>query len=258
MRTTQVNFNTITLVVAGLIFAVTVFGLSQILKGIGERNSSYFLILWNLSVVFLLATGAIANFAAKRFAGWPTALISAGYFVSIWLVPMGIWGIVLLFAEHKSLQTNPPENTTSGSSATPPPLPQTDGKLSYHTQMRKGQLIFSAVSLLLATTFFVAALITSSQTLPGYPVQERGSVYLLLAYLSLLTPLIALGSLANIANGRLVFWPTAVTVLGLCLSGWFLPLGAWGVVLLIRDHKARRLANHPRETATPHHETGSA
>ena len=52
-------------------------------------------------VMLLIAGGGIANFAKGRLAGWPTGMMVFAYCISVWLLPLGVWGIVILLIEPK-------------------------------------------------------------------------------------------------------------------------------------------------------------
>ena len=52
-------------------------------------------------MILMLGGGGIANFAKGRLAAWPTGVMIAGYCISVWLLPLAIWGVVALLAERK-------------------------------------------------------------------------------------------------------------------------------------------------------------
>jgi hypothetical protein len=67
----------------------------------GGRGS---ILLWTSIVVLLVGGGSMVNFSERRFSVWPTVVTIIGYFVSVFLIPFGIWGIIALFMERRRQQ----------------------------------------------------------------------------------------------------------------------------------------------------------
>ena len=70
-----------------------------------KRGFWHFLIAYEVVLIGTIGGGALTNFAKGRLSGWPTGLMSAGYFISVWLIPLAIWGIIALRSEQKQQQT---------------------------------------------------------------------------------------------------------------------------------------------------------
>jgi hypothetical protein len=52
-------------------------------------------------VILLVGGGSFANLVDRGLKFWPTISMIVGYFASIFLLPLGIWGIVALGMEQK-------------------------------------------------------------------------------------------------------------------------------------------------------------
>jgi hypothetical protein len=93
MRQSHIIFNVVGLTMA-FIFAVS--GCGQ-LMGHGREST----LLWTGLVVLLVGGGSIANLGNRGLSTWPTITMIAGYCISVFLIPFGIWGIVALALERK-------------------------------------------------------------------------------------------------------------------------------------------------------------
>jgi hypothetical protein len=81
------------LTIAG-IFAISLIGQLDI-------HSPTNHIIWTLLVLLLVGGGSIANLAGRGLPPWPTIAMITGYFISFFLIPFGIWGIIALVLERK-------------------------------------------------------------------------------------------------------------------------------------------------------------
>ena len=108
VKMAQVAFNGVALFLACVFLVTTIFMLSYMLPKIPVemRNIWHFCICYEVIVLTLLGGGAISNFTIGRTAGLPTTLVVAGCFMSVCLIPMGVWGIILLFAHDKKSGTS--------------------------------------------------------------------------------------------------------------------------------------------------------
>jgi hypothetical protein len=70
-----------------------------------KRGWWRFLMAYETVLITTIGGGAMANFAKGRLSGWPTGFMVAGYFMSGWLIPLAIWGIIALRAEQKHQRT---------------------------------------------------------------------------------------------------------------------------------------------------------
>jgi hypothetical protein len=106
----QIIFNTVGILVAGILLLALLSSLFIVIPGVPQdkRGFWHFLIALLAIVATLLAGGGIANFAKCRLAGWPTGAMIFAYCLSVWLIPFGIWGIVLLLAENKRRDATKP------------------------------------------------------------------------------------------------------------------------------------------------------
>ena len=119
MKPSHVVFNGIGLFI-GCMCLVSMLSVIFILMPtvpLAKRGLWYFFISWDTVILLLLAIGSIANFAKGRLSDWPTSLMIAAYFISVWLIPLGLWGIVALLSEQKRRRTQKTNNEN------PPPIP---------------------------------------------------------------------------------------------------------------------------------------
>ena len=96
--------------------------------------------------------------------------------------------------------------------------------------MRQRHTIFNIVELTLALIFAISG---CGQLTGG----GRGSILL---WTALVTLLVGGGSIANLSERRLVFWPTIAMIVGYCASFFLLPFGIWGVIELVLARKRPR------------------
>jgi hypothetical protein len=100
MRTGQIAFNLDSLLIAGFL-VVSVLGILILLIVMPgsppeSRGIWYFTMSVEVLLIVALAVGGVTNFARGTLSTWPTAVMIGGYCISIWLLPLAIWGIVLL------------------------------------------------------------------------------------------------------------------------------------------------------------------
>ncbi|HOC56460.1 MAG TPA: hypothetical protein PKI20_12630 [Verrucomicrobiota bacterium] len=74
-----------------------------------KRGWWHFLVAYEAVLIGLIGGGALGNLAKGRLSGLPTGLMAAGYFMSGWLIPLAIWGILALRAEQKRQRTPAPK-----------------------------------------------------------------------------------------------------------------------------------------------------
>jgi hypothetical protein len=103
MRRDHVIFNGVGLFIAGLLSLAALSTYLAVLPGVptGKRDFWHFLIAIEIMMGIFIGGGGIANLAKRQITGWPTGIMIFAYCMSIWLFPMGIWGIVILLAERK-------------------------------------------------------------------------------------------------------------------------------------------------------------
>jgi hypothetical protein len=114
MKTSQIAFNIVALLIAGLCVLSLLSTLFVVMPTVphGSRGIWYFIISLEAILIVMLGGGGIANFAKGRLAPWPTGTMIAGYCLSMWLLPLAIWGVIALQSERKR-QRNEPENATA-------------------------------------------------------------------------------------------------------------------------------------------------
>lgn len=98
MRLEQIIFNVVALFVGGF-FVVSALGILFLVMPNSppdDRGIWHFSIAIEAIIILTVGGGAITNFASGRISTWPTAFIIAGYCISIWLLPLAIWGGFLL------------------------------------------------------------------------------------------------------------------------------------------------------------------
>ena len=111
MRASHIAFNIVALLIAGLCVVTLLSALFVVMPGVppDKRGFWYFLISLEAILIVTLGGGGVANFAKGRLAPWPTGTMIAGYCITIWLLPLAIWGVFALLAERKR-QRNEPGN----------------------------------------------------------------------------------------------------------------------------------------------------
>jgi hypothetical protein len=100
----HIIFNVVGIVLAGLVLLSLLGALTgTAARDPLHRGHTFWLILMLLEVVTILLVGggAFANLAGRGLAFWPTVAMIVGYFISVWLLPFGIWGIVALYLEKR-------------------------------------------------------------------------------------------------------------------------------------------------------------
>jgi hypothetical protein len=106
MKPSQIVFNIVALLIAGF----CVFGLLSTAfivmpaTPIDRRGIWYLMICLYSILILMLGGGGVANFAKGRLAAWPTGVIVGGYCLSVWLLPLAIWGVLAMLAERKRSQ----------------------------------------------------------------------------------------------------------------------------------------------------------
>ena len=96
------------------------------------------------------------------------------------------------------------------------------------------------VSIFLAGIFLFAALSTLYIVAPGYPADKRGWWQFLFALELLVVVLVGGGAIVNFAKRRFLGWSTGLMIFGYCATVWLIPMGIWGIVLLIWDFRRNR------------------
>jgi hypothetical protein len=68
----------------------------------GRGNTFWlvFFIYW-LTLAVMIGGGSLVNLVRRRLSLWPSITLISGYFLSLWLIPLGIWGIVALARDRK-------------------------------------------------------------------------------------------------------------------------------------------------------------
>jgi hypothetical protein len=118
--------------------------------------------------------------------------------------------------------------------------------------MKLGHIIFNVVGLFIAGMLLLSALSAWFIVLPGTAIEKRGFWYFLIALELIMIVLIAGGGIANFAQGRLAGWPTGTMIFAYSISVWLLPLGIWGIIILVAEHKRRqRTASQPPPSVRP-------
>jgi len=84
----HIIFSVIGLIIAGF-FTISFFGMIM-----GRYQEG--LILRSGLVILLVGLGSLVNLAKRRWTPWATICMIAGYFIGLFLAPLGIWGIVEL------------------------------------------------------------------------------------------------------------------------------------------------------------------
>jgi len=72
----------------------------------GGRDA--FLLLWTGLIILLVGGGSFVNLSERKLSFWPTTAMIIGYSISFFLIPLGIWGAVILMAERKRKRDKKP------------------------------------------------------------------------------------------------------------------------------------------------------
>ena len=95
--------------------------------------------------------------------------------------------------------------------------------------MRQSHIIFNVIGIASAAIFGMSA---CGQILGGYPQST-------ILWTGIVILLVGGGSLANLFDRGLSFWPTIIVISGYCISMFLVPFAIWGIVLLVLDRKRR-------------------
>ena len=97
MTSKQLWFNFWAFVVAAMILVAALIALVFVIPRIAPEHRQF----WSLIVAgqslgaVLMGVGSVSNFRWGSIRFWPMTVASAGFFLTGWLLPFGIWGIVL-------------------------------------------------------------------------------------------------------------------------------------------------------------------
>jgi hypothetical protein len=104
MSVNRFAFNFVGILIAGVCLFAALSTVFVVLPGFSpdKRGFWHFLIVIEATTALTVGGGGIANLIkGRRLARWPTGIMIAGYCVSVWLVPLALWGIVSLLVERK-------------------------------------------------------------------------------------------------------------------------------------------------------------
>ena len=104
MKTGQNLFNAIAILVAGLILFAGLVSLADSVRSQFPRHGANFwfaFFMTSCALALLIGGGGLANFANRKFTPGPTVVVILGYSLSVFLLPLAVWGIVLLVQERK-------------------------------------------------------------------------------------------------------------------------------------------------------------
>lgn len=106
MRTAQIVYNVVALLFVGF-FVVSALGVYFIVMPSSEpdgRGIWYFTLSLEAIIILGLALGALANFINSRLLTIPTLVTIVCFAISLYLIPLAIWGIFLLLYELKRVR----------------------------------------------------------------------------------------------------------------------------------------------------------
>jgi hypothetical protein len=92
MKQSHIMFNIVGLIIA-MICAISGCGKIEMH---GHESS----LLWTGLIMLLVEGGGFANLVRRRLTPGPTITMITGYCISVLLIPLAIWGIVLLVIER--------------------------------------------------------------------------------------------------------------------------------------------------------------
>jgi hypothetical protein len=93
MRQHQLIFNAIGVAI-GFILLVSLWSL------VGN-GTPLAVIFWAGTVAVLVGGGSLSNLVNRGMGLWPTITIIIGCFIAVVLIPLGIWGIIVLKLDRK-------------------------------------------------------------------------------------------------------------------------------------------------------------
>lgn len=103
MKTSHVVFNFLGLLIAAFLIlsALGIFFIVMPSTQPESRGIWHFTMAVETIIILLLGGGGVMNFARGRLLAWPTAGMILGYCISIWLLPLAIWGGILLVYSNR-------------------------------------------------------------------------------------------------------------------------------------------------------------
>lgn len=104
MRINRFAFIIVGLIVAGLCSIAALSTLLVVLPSQPPKDHGWWHFLVTIAVIaaLTLGGGGVVNLAkGRRLAPWPTGFMILGYLVTVWLLPLALWGMVSLIREHK-------------------------------------------------------------------------------------------------------------------------------------------------------------
>ena len=100
----RIAFNIVGLFIAALFTLAALSTLFVVMPGTPPeaRTWWHFMVALEAMAALSLGVGAIVNLAGgRRLAPWPTGIMIFGYCVTMWLLPLALWGVISLVVEHK-------------------------------------------------------------------------------------------------------------------------------------------------------------
>jgi hypothetical protein len=103
MKTSHLILNVIGLLCACLLVtsAVGIYFFLLPAADADGRGVWYFVMAAESVMILLLGSGASANLAKGRLVRWPTAMMIVGAFLSVYFIPIAVWGMVALILQQK-------------------------------------------------------------------------------------------------------------------------------------------------------------
>lgn len=117
--------------------------------------------------------------------------------------------------------------------------------------MKRSQIVFNAVALVIAVVFLILGLSAAFAGLPRAPLDQRRVWHGIIVFSAIVVAFLGGGATANFTKGRLGVWPTGLMIFAYCISVWLIPLGIWGMVLLFSERKSRQSSQDPAMMRKP-------
>ena len=110
MKPGQTIFNSIAVLAAGILLFSGIISLTDSFRHqFPQHGDNFWFTIFVLdgSAMLLIGIGSLANFANRKFTAGPTVAIIAGCCLTGVLLPLAIWGLVLLRANAPSPPASP-------------------------------------------------------------------------------------------------------------------------------------------------------
>jgi len=107
MKTNRLAFNIVGLIIAGFCGLAVLGTVLVVLPSAPSEQHTWwhFMAAWEAIAALTVGGGGVVNLVkGRRLAPWPTGIMILGYLVTVWLLPLALWGVISLILERKHRQ----------------------------------------------------------------------------------------------------------------------------------------------------------